>query len=380
MTNDNEITALGEFNRKFENTYELFKKNLENDEEVGASFAVYQNGEVLVDLYGGYRDRDKKNKWDQNTIVNIHSTSKGIVAMIVAKLINENKLDLEKNVADYWPEFGNCGKENIKVKTLLSHQAGMYGWKQPIDETDFYKWDYVVDLLTKQEPYHKAEEKICYHPKTIGFLVGELIKRVTNKSVGKNLEELLNSPLETKCFIGTPSVYHDNIAELISSESLRKAFSDPTNVDEYLITAFLNPANRTRTANTAEWRLAEIPAMNCHSNSISLAKIYDFFLSHLSNKFISSNTFDTLTSVAVSGYDHVMKSPMQWSHAGYSIGGGKLFGKSSKAFGHTGWGGSMAFGDPENGISCAYTMNLLTGSMLGDQRALKLVETIYDTL
>ena len=380
MTTENEITALGEFNKKFENTYELFKKNLENDEEVGASFAVYQNGEVLVNLYGGYRDRDKKNKWDQNTIVNIHSTSKGIVAMIVAKLIDENKLDLEKNVADYWPEFANGGKESIKVKTLLSHQAGMYGWRQPIDENDFYKWDYVVDLLANQEPYHKADEKICYHPKTIGFLVGELIKRVTNKSVGKNLEELLNSPLETKCFIGTPSAYHDNIAELISSESLRKAFSDPTNVDEYLITAFLNPANRTKTANTAEWRLAEIPAMNCHSNSRSLAKIYDFFLSHLSNKFISSNTFETLTTVAVSGDDHVMKSPMQWSHAGYSVGGGKLFGKSSKAFGHTGWGGSMAFGDPENGISCAYTMNLLTGSMLGDQRALKLVETIYDAL
>ena len=380
MTTENEITALGEFNKKFENTYELFKKNLENDEEVGASFAVYQNGEVLVNLYGGYRDRDKKNKWDQNTIVNIHSTSKGIVAMIVAKLIDENKIDLEKNVADYWPEFANGGKESIKVKTLLSHQAGMYGWRQPIDETDFYKWDYVVDLLANQEPYHKADEKICYHPKTIGFLVGELIKRVTNKSVGKNLEELLNSPLETKCFIGTPSAYHDNIAELISSESLRKAFSDPTNVDEYLITAFLNPANRTKTANTAEWRLAEIPAMNCHSNSGSLAKIYDFFLSHLSNKFISSNTFETLTTVAVSGDDHVMKSPMQWSHAGYSVGGGKLFGKSSKAFGHTGWGGSMAVGDPENGISCAYTMNLLTGSMLGDQRALKLVETIYDAL
>ena len=380
MTTENEITALGEFNKKFENTYELFKKNLENDEEVGASFAVYQNGEVLVNLYGGYRDRDKKNKWDQNTIVNIHSTSKGIVAMIVAKLIDENKLDLEKNVADYWPEFANGGKESIKVKTLLSHQAGMYGWRQPIDENDFYKWNYVVNLLANQEPYHKADEKICYHPKTIGFLVGELIKRVTNKSVGKNLEELLNSPLGTKCFIGTPSAYHDNIAELISSESLRKAFSDPTNVDEYLITAFLNPANRTKTANTAEWRLAEIPAMNCHSNSGSLAKIYDFFLSHLSNKFISSNTFETLTTVAVSGDDHVMKSPMQWSHAGYSVGGGKLFGKSSKAFGHTGWGGSMAFGDPENGISCAYTMNLLTGSMLGDQRALKLVETIYDAL
>ena len=157
------------------------------------------------------------------------------------------------------------------------------------------------------------------NPKTIGFLVGELIKRVTNKSVGKNLEDLLNHPLKTKCFIGTPLTYHDNIAELISSESLRQAFSNPQNVDEYLITAFLNPANRTKTANTKQWRLAEIPAMNCHTNSRSLARIYDYFLSHSSNKFISPKTFNLLTSVAVSGEDHVMKSPMQWSYAGYSV-------------------------------------------------------------
>ena len=380
MSTDIEITDLGQFSKKFHKTYELFKNNLENNEEVGASFAVYQGGACLIDLYGGYRDRDKKNKWDQDTIVNVHSTSKGIVAMIVAKLIDEGNLELNKNVSDYWPEFSELGKENIKVKTLLSHQAGLYGLRQSIDETDFYNWDYVVDLLAKQEPYHKPEEKICYHPKTIGFLVGELIKRVTNKSVGKNLEDLLNHPLKTKCFIGTPLTYHDNIAELISSESLRQAFSNPQNVDEYLITAFLNPANRTKTANTKQWRLAEIPAMNCHTNSRSLARIYDYFLSHLSNKFISPKTFNLLTSVAVSGEDHVMKSPMQWSYAGYSVGGGKLFGNSSKAFGHTGWGGSMAFGDPENGISCAYTMNLLTGSMLGDQRALNLVETIYEAL
>ena len=121
------------FSKKFHKTYELFKNNLENNEEVGASFAVYQGGACLIDLYGGYRDRDKKNKWDQDTIVNVHSTSKGIVAMIVAKLIDEGNLELNKNVSDYWPEFSELGKENIKVKTLLSHQAGLYGWRQSID-------------------------------------------------------------------------------------------------------------------------------------------------------------------------------------------------------------------------------------------------------
>jgi len=380
MSTMNSVTEYGEFDEKFQETFELFKRNIESDEEVGASFAVYKDGKPIIDLYGGFQDRDKKISWNKDTLVNVHSTSKGIVAMVVAKLIDNGDLELDKRVCDYWPEFSENGKNNIRVKTLLSHQAGLYGWREPLDETDFYKWDYVCELLAKQKPFHKPDEEICYHPKTIGFLVGELIKRITKKSVGKNLHELLSNPLDAKCFIGTPEIYHNNIAELISSESLRKAFSNPENVDNYMVTAFLNPANRTKTANTAEWRLAEIPAMNCHANSRSIAKIYDHFINHQSNNFISNETFKLVTSVAVSGDDNVMKSPMQWSCAGYSVGGGKLFGKSSKAFGHTGWGGSMAFGDPENGLSFAYTMNLLTGSMLGDQRALKLVETTYKNL
>ena len=115
MSTDIEITDLGQFSKKFHKTYELFKNNLENNEEVGASFAVYQGGACLIDLYGGYRDRDKKNKWDQDTIVNVHSTSKGIVAMIVAKLIDEGNLELNKNVSDYWPEFSELGLSLIHI-------------------------------------------------------------------------------------------------------------------------------------------------------------------------------------------------------------------------------------------------------------------------
>ena len=373
---------LGNYDKKFEKVFSLFKNNIESGEEVGASFAVFHKGKLIIDLYGGYRDKDKTKVWDQNTIVNIHSTSKGLVAMIIAHLIDKGQISLDENVATYWPEFARAGKENIKVRTLLSHQAGLYGWKEKIDELDFYRWDYVVDLLAKQKTFHTPGQKICYHPKTIGFLVGELIRRVTKQTVGNFLKTNLSDPLNVKCFIGTPEEYHSNIAELISSESLRKAFSNPEHIDQYMVTAFLNPANRTKTSNTRDWRLAEIPAMNCHANARSISKIYDFFMNSINyeNGFISKETFDLVTSTEVKGDDNVMKSPMQWSCTGYSVGGGKLFGSSSKAFGHTGWGGSVAFGDPENNLSFAYTMNLLTGSMLGDQRALKLVEETYNCL
>ena len=361
----------------FQNVAEVFSTNLNSDEEVGASFTVIQNSEILVDIHGGFKDKEETDPWNADTLVGVHSTGKGIVSMIIALLIDQNILRLDENVSTYWPEFKGNGKEEITVRTLLSHQAGMYAWREKVHEDDFLNWEYIVELLEKQCPFHKPHELICYHPKTIGFLVGELVRKVTKKSVGEFLKEKLSTPLNAHCFIGTPEIYHSNIATLISAPSLRKAFSDPKNIDEYTLVSFLNPGNRTKTANTKEYRLAEIPALNCHSNSRSLAQIYDYFLN---SNFISKETFNKVTSIEVKGEDQVMKRPMQWSPVGFSIGGGKLFGKSSQSFGHTGWGGSMAFADPKNNLSISYTMNMLTGSMLGDQRALNLVEATYKNL
>ena len=373
--NDREIR--GFCHKNFQNVSDTFLNNLNSDEEVGASYTVIQNSEIVVDIYGGFKDKDQIDPWNVNTLVGVHSTGKGIISMIIALLIDQKKLNLDEYVSAYWPEFKGDGKEEIKVRTLLSHQAGMYAWREKVHEDDFHNWEHVVELLEKQIPFHKPNELICYHPKTIGFLVGELIKRITKKSIGEFLKEKISIPLNADCFIGTPEVYHDNIATLISAPSLRKAFSDPKNIDEYTLKSFLNPGNRTKTANTKEYRLAEIPALNCHSNSRSLAQIYDYFLN---NDFISKDTLNQVTSIEVKGDDQVMKRPMQWSPVGFSIGGGKLFGKSSRSFGHTGWGGSMAFADPDNNLCISYTMNMLTGSMLGDQRALNLVEATYKNL
>ncbi len=373
--NDREIG--GFCHNNFQNVSDTFLNNLNSDEEVGASYTVIQNSEIVVDIYGGFKDKDQIDPWNVNTLVGVHSTGKGIISMIIALLIDQKKLNLDEYVSAYWPEFKGGGKEEIKVRTLLSHQAGMYAWREKVHEDDFHNWEHVVELLEKQIPFHKPNELICYHPKTIGFLVGELIKRITKKSIGEFLKEKISIPLNADCFIGTPEVYHDNIATLISAPSLRKAFSDPKNIDEYTLKSFLNPGNRTKTANTKEYRLAEIPALNCHSNSRSLAQIYDYFLN---NDFISKDTLNQVTSIEVKGDDQVMKKPMQWSPVGFSIGGGKLFGKSSRSFGHTGWGGSMAFADPDNNLCISYTMNMLTGSMLGDQRALNLVEATYKNL
>ena len=367
----------GVYDKRFENVFNKFNTNLASSIDIGASFAVYSNGKLLVDLAGGFKNKDKTELWSPTTTVCVHSTGKGIVAMCLAILIEKGMLNLDSKVSEYWPEFGASNKTDIKVRTLLSHQAGLYAWKEKMTESDFLNWNYCTELLAAQETLHMPGTKICYHAKSIGFLVGELIKRISGKSVGEFLKEELVDPLNVSCTIGTPISYHSEIAELISSPDLNAAFNDRDKIDKYTMSAFLNPGNRTRTANTEEFKVAEIPALNCHSNSASLAKLYDYFFN---SGLVSNSTLESITSIEIKGDDQVMKRPMQWSPVGFSVGGGKLFGTSSRSFGHTGWGGSMAFTDPENNLSIAYTMNLLTGSMLGDNRALELVTETYKSL
>ena len=367
----------GVYEKRFENVFNKFNTNLASSIDIGASFAVYSNGKLLVDLAGGFKNKDKTELWTPTTTVCVHSTGKGIVAMCLAILIEKGMLNLDSKVSEYWTEFGASNKTDIKVRTLLSHQAGLYAWKEKMTESDFLNWNYCTELLAAQETLHIPGTKICYHAKSIGFLVGELIKRISGKSVGEFLKEELVDPLNVSCTIGTPISYHSEIAELISSPDLNAAFNDRDKIDKYTMSAFLNPGNRTRTANTEEFKVAEIPALNCHSNSVSLAKLYDYFFN---SNLVSNSTLESITSIEIKGEDQVMKRPMQWSPVGFSVGGGKLFGTSSGSFGHTGWGGSMAFTDPENNLSIAYTMNLLTGSMLGDNRALELVAETYKSL
>ena len=367
----------GVYDKRFENVFNKFNTNLASSIDIGASFAVYSNGKLLVDLAGGFKNKDKTELWTPTTTVCVHSTGKGIVAMCLAILIEKGMLNLDSKVSEYWPEFGASNKTDIKVRTLLSHQAGLYAWKEKMTESDFLNWNYCTELLAAQETLHIPGTKICYHAKSIGFLVGELIKRISGKSVGSFLKEELVDPLNVSCTIGTPISHHSEVAELISSANLNAAFNDRDKIDNYTMSAFLNPGNRTRTSNTEEFKVAEIPALNCHSNSISLAKLYDYFFN---SNLVSNSTLESVTSIEIKGDDQVMKRPMQWSPVGFSIGGGKLFGTSGRSFGHTGWGGSMAFTDPENNLSIAYTMNLLTGSMLGDNRALELVAETYKSL
>jgi CubicO group peptidase (beta-lactamase class C family) len=376
------LEVSGQCPKEYLKVLEEFKKNFENSEDLGSSFSVYKGGKPIIDLVGGYKDLNKQSKWAKNTIVNVHSVGKGLVAMCISILIDRGLLDLDQPVEKYWPEFGLNGKNEILVKDLLSHQSGMYGWRKPMKERDLYNWNYCTKLLSEQKPFHNLKAETCYHAKTSGYLSGEIIRKISGKTVGRFIQDELVKKRDFQAFIGIPDKYHPLISEI--KKYSEKNFINKNNKkkDKYNEIAFQNPPSNFKTYETREWRVSEIPSLNCYSNSRSLAAIYDLFVNteNTKSKIISKETLLKVTKIESNKMDYVMRMPIKWSSVGFIVGGGKLFGKNKDSFGHTGSGGSVAFGDPVNKIGVAYTMNSFSNNLITDKRALSLVNIFYNCI
>ena len=360
--------------KNFKSVAEIFYSQLNQNIKSGAAFAVYKNGKALIDIYGGYQ---KKNiPWDKNTIVNIHSTGKGIVLMCISKLIDEGILDLDEYVFNYWPEFKRNNKQKIKVKHVLQHQSGLYGWKEKMKVSDLINNYYCNKLIAKQEAFHEPGEATCYHAMTIGYIINKIFKNLTGMTVGKYIKNILIKDKKIKCFIGTPKSMHKNIAETKEISNLNKKKFKKNDI--YYRRVFQNPKVTVADTNKKEWIMAEIPSLNCHSNASSLAILYDQF--NKKEKVISYKTFKKIIKIENYSMDYVLRIPIKWSSIGYIIDGGKLFGNSKKSYGHTGVGGSLAFSDPDSKISVAYTPSFLSENNYNDDRATKLIEEVYRKL
>jgi CubicO group peptidase (beta-lactamase class C family) len=350
----------------------IFDDYFLKQEEIGASFAVYKEGKPLIDLYGGFKNKNNE-KWEENTIVNVFSATKGIYEIIVSILINENILDLEKPVSYYWDAFKQSNKKEIKLKHILSHQSGLYRFKEKVTQQDFLDWNKITSILENQEPDHLCGEKTYYHAKTHGFLIGEIIKKTTKKSLGKQVYELLSERFKLDFFIGTPKNQLSNIAFLYENKTESKASSE--------FNAFNNPEHEINFYNKENWQTAEIPSMNGHGNARSIAKIYDIFVNDLileKNILLSKSSIKKCLTESVNRIDESLMLPIRWSRVGLILRGGWLFGRNRESFGHNGWGGSLGFADPILGIGVAYTTNKIIPTMGSDQRIIKLLKKFYE--
>ncbi|NKA17375.1 MAG: class A beta-lactamase-related serine hydrolase, partial [Alphaproteobacteria bacterium] len=356
---------------KYISVKKIFEDYFLKQEEIGASFAIYKQGKPLIDLWNGLKNKNNEN-WEENTIVNVFSATKGIYEIIVSILIDQNILDLEKPVSYYWDAFKQSNKREIKLKHILSHQSGLYRFKKKIIQADLLDWNKIINILENQEPDYPSGKKTYYHAKTHGFLVGEIIKKTTKKSLGELVSELLSKKLGVNFFIGTPKNQLSNIAILYEDKTETKISSE--------FNAFNNPKHEINFYNKENWQTAEVPSMNGHGNARSIAKIYDIFVNDLileKNTLLSKSSIKKCLNESISRIDESLMMPIRWSQIGLILRGGWLFGKNKESFGHNGWGGSLGFADPILGVGIAYTTNKINPTMSSDFRIINLLKEFY---
>ncbi len=382
MTNE-EIEVHGFCDKKFDAVKEAFIKNFEEGLEVGASFAATLNGKFVVDLWAGYADAEKTRPWEENTIVNVYSTTKIMTALCTLMLVDQGLVDLDAPVAKYWPEFSQAGKENLPVRYLLSHSAGLLGFEKKIKKETLYDWDRCVELLAEQKPLWEPGTKNGYHAITFGYLLGEIVRRVSGKSLGTFFREEVAEGLDADFHIGFSKEIDPRVADLVpplpsQGNELGDLMSNPM-----FIKALLNPLLSFFDTRTRDWRAAEIPASNGHGNARAIAKVGTLLANggkYNGVQYISPQMIEKAIEEQISGIDLVLMGPIRFG-LGFALNSQEILiprGNNPRTFYWGGLGGSVCVMDPDAKLCYAYAMNQLILSLTGDPRTKRIIEVIHE--
>jgi CubicO group peptidase (beta-lactamase class C family) len=378
---------------------EEFDRNFAERGEVGASVAVTVDGETVVDLWGGVADRATGRPWERDTIGIVWSCTKGAVALCAHMLVSRGELDLDAAVAEYWPEFGKNGKDRVNVRMLLAHQAGLAAISDPLPEPGLLDWDLTVEMLAAQEPLWPPGTRHGYHALTFGHVVGEVVRRVSGRSMGTFFRDEVAAPLGLDFWIGLPQEHHARVAPTIpveppaagddASEFFAQAMTDPTSIASLVAmnsSGMLFPGVIDR----REVYAAEIPAVNGLANGRALAGMYrPLALGGGVDgvRLVDEATLAEATRVAsASSVDATLGIPTRFA-LGFmkamdnrSLPGNDSVLISEDAFGHAGYGGSIGFADPGARLSFGYSMNKQGNGLGVNQRGHALIDTVYATL
>jgi CubicO group peptidase (beta-lactamase class C family) len=368
----------------------LFEENFQKFGELGGAVSVWQHEKSIVDLYGGFRDAGRVVPWSDDTLVLIWSATKGFGSACVLHVLQENKIDIEQRVAEFWPEFAQAGKEKITLAQLLSHQAGLCALDRQVDVLDHVA---VIAALEKQAPLWPPGTGHGYHARTFGFLIDELVRRISRQTLGEYWRSTFAAPLHLDLWIGLPEKENHRVATIYAA----KARKPPEPINFYR--DLTKPGTLVRKTFTSPRGLHSVSAMNnpkirarpiVSFGGIGNASSLDRFYSMLANggalngrEFFSAKTMSWMTTTLTDGVDRIFQIPTAFS-AGFmkdsKSSKRRIFGRSTIAFGHPGAGGSHAFTDPENKIAFAYVMNQMEQSVLPNEKSLRLVDAIYDLL
>ncbi|MGO9195803.1 MAG: serine hydrolase domain-containing protein [Acidimicrobiales bacterium] len=364
--------VFGTCDERFEGVRQAFESNFERGLDVGASVAVYLDGEPVVDLWGGYADAEKSEPWQEDTIVNVWSTTKTMTALCALILADRGELDFHAPVAKYWPEFAAAGKEGVEVRHLMSHTAGLSGWSESIELEDLYDWEKATGLLAAQEPWWEPGSASGYHAVTQGYLVGEVVRRVSGGSVGSFFAEQVAGPLGADFFIGTPPEADSRVARVIPPEGMpTEADMEP---DSIALRTFRNPMLDATASWSIPWRRAEIPAAGGHGNARSVAAVHSVLAcggEARGVRLLSAAGCEAVFEEQSNGTDLVLGVPLRFG-MGFGLSGELLpIGPRTCFWG--GWGGSIIVIDLDKRLTVAYVMNRMESGLVGDIRGFSVV-------
>ncbi len=372
-------TVDGSCDERFQAVRDALEKNLEEGLDLGASVAVMIAGETVVDIWGGHSDQERTVPWEQDTITNVWSTTKTMTALSALLLADRGELDFSSPVRRYWPEFAAGGKRDIEVRHLMSHTAGLPGWTEAMTIEDLYDWEKATTLLAAQEPWWEPGTASGYHAVTQGYLVGEVVRRITGESLGTFFAKEIAGPLGADFHIGLGPEHDGRVSRVVPPPEPLVA---PDGA-ELAARALANPRLRAETSWTEAWRRAEIPAANGHGNARSVALVQSVLAGggrDSSRGMISGKTCDLVFSEQSYRTDLVLGVKLRLG-IGYGLNSADTpLSPNARTCFWGGWGGSIVVVDLDAEMVVAYMMNKMGEGTLGDLRGVGIVFAAYSAL
>jgi CubicO group peptidase (beta-lactamase class C family) len=358
---------------------EAFEANFAEGLELGARFALAIEGRIVVDLMGGFADRARSRPFGPTTLTPVFSTTKAAASLMIARLVSQGRLDYETRVADLWPAFGAQGKDRLTVAQVLSHQAGLCGLPGPLQPRDWFEWAGVCRRLEVMTPLWPPGDASGYHPVTFGYLAGEIFRRVAGRTLGQALRQDIAGPLNLDLWIGLPDSEHARVAEVRRPP----AMPDLGALTEAKRLAFFTRWATPGGVSPAEYRRAEIPSANGHATAPALARLMAILACDGridGERALQPGLAEAAGAERIVGADLVLPYDMSWGAGFIRNQGLSIYGPGRESFGHSGWGGSCAFADPQTGVSGAYVMNRQSAELIADARARRLIDAAYQAL
>lgn len=390
-----EVPIAGFCAPRFAPVADAFARNFTERGDIGAAVAVTLGGVPVVDLWGGWTDPERARPWRAETITPVWSVGKAVSAVCVLRLADRGRIDLDAPVARYWPDFGQAGKAAIPVRMLLNHQAGLPAIAKPLPPgANVFEWETMTAALAEQAPWWEPGSRFGYHVNTMGFLLGELVRRVDGRSIGAYVREELAVGLGIDFLIGVPEAddarvshwfhYQPAAGEEPQRPALDHTGEPPQGIELARILAYRNPpALPDAGPNSRPWRAAEFPSTNPHSNARALARLFGALACGGTvdgRSLLSPAMIARATRIASDGDDAILGRPNRFG-LGFqlTIPGTRPLGPGARSFGHYGNGGVLGFADPDAGLGFGFVCNR-AGRSWRDPRNLALVEAVYAAL